>query len=146
MIQKITVYLVDRTYSDICSHETTNSLFERHAVICAIPKTREMIPAEDASSLREKIDPEKIMTISNRICSTSDCLGVNLRENNRTMTFVSYLINSLNLMVLLISNKKNIAQNVKNERNSHQGNEIPIPSNISGANPSDVLIFFLIPV
>lgn len=117
-------------------------MFERHAVMCATPKTREMIPAEDTSSLREKIDPEKIMTISNRICSTSDCLGVNLRENNRTITFVSYLINSLNPTVLLISNKKNVIQNVKNERDSHQGNEMPIPSNASGANPSEVLIFF----
>ncbi|WP_157927270.1 hypothetical protein [Candidatus Nitrosotalea okcheonensis] len=44
-----------------------NSLFERHAVMCVIPKTRAIIPAEDTSSLREKIDPEKIMTISNRI-------------------------------------------------------------------------------
>ena len=46
-------------------------------------------------------------------------------------------------MVLLISNKKNVSQNVKNERDSHQGNEMPTPSNISGANPSEVLIFFL---
>lgn len=122
---------------------TTNSLFEPHAVMWAIPKTRAMIPAEDASGLREKIDPEEIMTISNRICSIRDCLGVNLRENNRTITFVSYWINSLNLTVLLISNKKNVIQNIKNERDIHQGNEIPIPSNTSGANPSDVLIFFL---
>ncbi len=111
--------------------------------MCVIPKTRAMMPAGDISSLRSKIDPEKIMTISNRICSTSDCLGVNLRENNRTITFVSYFINSLNLTVLLISNKKNVSQNVKNERDSHQGNEMPTPSNISGANPSEVLIFFL---
>ena len=90
------------------------------------------------------MDPEKIMTISNRICSTSDCLGVNLRENNRSMTFVSYMINSLNLMVFLISNKKNVSQNMKNERDSHQGNEIHTPSNTSGANPSEALIFFLI--
>lgn len=123
-----------------------NLLFERHAVICVIPKTREMIPAEDTSSLREKIDPEKIMRVSNRMCSTSDCLGVNLRENNRTITFVSYLINSLNSTVLLISNKKNVIQNIKNEMDSHQGNEILIPSSISGANPSEVPIFFLIPV
>jgi hypothetical protein len=102
-----------------------------------------MIPAEDTSSLREKIDPEKIMTISNRICSTRDCLGVNLRENNRTITFVSYFINSLNLTVLFTSNKKNVSQNIKNERDSHQGNEMPTPSNISGANLSEVLIFFL---
>jgi hypothetical protein len=102
-----------------------------------------MIPAEDTSSLREKIDPRKTITISNRICSTRDCLGVNLRENNRTNTFVSYFINSLNSTVLFISNKKNVNQNVKNERDSHQGNEMPTPSNISGANPSEVLIFFL---
>lgn len=112
--------------------------------MCAIPKTRAMMPAEDTSGLREKIDPEKIMIISNKICSASDCLGVNLRENNCTITFVSYLINSLNLTVFLISNKKNVIQNVKNERDSHQGNEIPIPSNTSGTNPSEVLIFFLI--
>ena len=127
----------------IYNYTAMNSLFERHAVICVIPKTRAMIPVDDMSSLRSKIDPTKIMIISNRICSTSDCLGVNLRENNRTITFVSYLINSLNRTVLLISNKKNIAQNVKNERDSHQGNEMPIPSNASGANPSEVLIFFL---
>ena len=111
--------------------------------MCVIPKTRAMMPADDISSLREKIDPKKIMTISNRICSTRDCLGVNLRENNRTITFVSYFINSLNLTVLFTSNKKNVNQNVKNERDSHQGNEMPTPSNISGANPSEVLIFFL---
>ena len=127
----------------IYNYTAINSLFERHAVMCVIPKTRAMMPAGDISSLRSKIDTEKIMTISNRICSTSDCLGVNLRENNRTIIFVSYLINSLNLTVLLISNKKNIIQNVKNERDIHQGNEIPTPSNISGANPSEVLIFFL---
>lgn len=127
----------------IYNYTAINSLFERHAVMCVIPKTRAMMPAEDTSSLRSKIDPEKIMTISNRICSTSDCLGVNLRENNRTITFVSYFINSLNPTVLFTSNKKNVSQNVKNERDIHQGNEMPTPSNISGANPSEVLIFFL---
>ncbi len=49
------------------NYVTTNSLFERHAIMCVIPKTRAMIPAEDTSSLRETIDPEKIMTISNKI-------------------------------------------------------------------------------
>lgn len=127
----------------IYNYTAINSLFERHAVMCVIPKTRAMIPAGDISSLRSKIDPKKIMTISNRICSTSDCLGVNLRENNRTITFVSYFINSLNPTVLFTSNKKNVSQNVKNERDIHQGNEMPTPSNISGANRNKVLIFFL---
>ena len=127
----------------IYNYTAINSLFERHAVMCVIPKTRAMMPAEDTSSLRSKIDPKKIMTISNRICSTSDCLGVNLRENNRTITFVSYFINSLNSTVLFTSNKKNVTQNVKNERDSHQGNEMPTPSNTSGANLNKVLIFFL---
>lgn len=51
----------------IYNYTAINSLFERHAVMCVIPKTRAMMPAEDTSSLRSKIDPEKIMTISNII-------------------------------------------------------------------------------
>lgn len=123
-------------------HLAINFLFECHAVICIIPKTREIIPAGDKSSLRSKKDPVKIIIISKIICNASECVGVNFLENNLTSTFVSYFINSSILIVLFTSNKKNIAQNVRNAIDNHHGNCMPNPSSIKGANPSLSLTFF----
>ena len=90
--------------------------------MCTIPKAKAITPAEDKSSLRSKIDPMKITLISNRICNANDFFGLNLWENNRIITFVSYLMNSLNPSVLLMSNKKNVSQKMKNKLDTYQGN------------------------